>query len=202
MKRNTKAKAKKIEEIAEQDIKYPNSDSEEEDLVEESDLSEEELEITEETKTFTQRNVYNAKELDRLADKLKGQFYNRLNSKRLIKRQGKVPFVEHLSLFGETIVALPENEAIHKDLKRELCFYNYTLQDAKKGVEMLIQSGEKIGRPNDFFAEMMKSDLHMKKIKAKFLKQEEKIKQFEEKRLRLDNKKFRKKIILIFPIRS
>ena len=67
---------------------------------------------------------------------------------------------------------------------------------------MLLQSGERIGRPNDFFAEMMKSDEHMKKIKAKFLKQEEKIKRFEEKRLRLDNKKFRKQTIFNFNHRS
>ena len=57
---------------------------------------------------------------------------------------------------------------------------------------MLMQSGTKIGRPDDYFAEMLKSDEHMKKIKQKLLKQEEKIKQFESKRLRLDNKKFRK----------
>jgi rRNA-processing protein EBP2 len=59
---------------------------------------------------------------------------------------------------------------------------------------MLLQAKVKIGRPDDYFAEMMKSDEHMRKIKAKILKQEEKIKQFEEKKLRLDNKKFHKRI--------
>uniref|UniRef100_A0A7S3KNM9 rRNA-processing protein EBP2 n=1 Tax=Euplotes crassus TaxID=5936 RepID=A0A7S3KNM9_EUPCR len=59
---------------------------------------------------------------------------------------------------------------------------------------MLMQSGVKIGRPDDFFAEMMKSDLQMRKIKQKLLKQEEKIKQFEARRLRLDNKKFHRRI--------
>lgn len=140
---------------------------------------------------FTQRAVYNAAELDRLTSNLKNDFYNRLNSKKLIKKQGKVPFVEHMGVVSESIVVIPDNDAIHNDLKRELCFYNLTLQDTKKAVEMLIQSKVKIGRPDDFFAEMMKSDEHMRKIKAKILKQEEKIKRFEDKKLRIDNKKFR-----------
>ena len=68
---------------------------------------------------------------------------------------------------------------------------------------MLIQSNVKIGRPNDYFAEMLKSDEHMRKIKQKVLKQEEKIKQFEEKKLRIDNKKFRRSLsILTFLYRS
>jgi rRNA-processing protein EBP2 len=152
-------------------------------------LSEHETEALEE---FGQRNVYKSTELDALTKKLKGQFYNRLNSRKLIKRQGKVPFIEHMSIINETTVVLPENNQVHKDLRRELCFYNSTLQDTKNAIAMLIQSGVKIGRPDDYFAEMMKSDEHMRKIKSKILKQGEKIKQFEEKKLRTDNKKFRK----------
>lgn len=145
---------------------------------------------------FTQRGVYDSKGLDSLIEQTKEDFYNRLNSKKLIKRQGKIPFVEHMSVVNDAIVVLPDNAAVHNDLKRELCFYNLTLQNAQKGIEMLLQSNVKIGRPNDYFAEMMKSDEHMRKIKAKVLKQEEKIKAFEEKKLRLDNKKFRKLLLL------
>ena len=137
-----------------------------------------------------------------LTEKLKDEFYNRLNSKKLIKKQGKVPFVEHMTVVNDTIVVLPDNAAVHNDLKRELWFYNMTLQNAKKGVEMLIQSNVKIGRPNDYFAEMFKPDEHIRKIKQKILKQEEKIKRFEEKKLRIDNKKFRKLYSLIFQHRS
>lgn len=168
---------------------------------EQKDLHDKEKDLKEED--FSQRSVYNKDALDRLTAKLQDDFYNRLNSKKLIKKQGKVPFVEHMTVSNDTIVVLPENAAVHNDLKRELCFYNMTLQNAKKGVEMLIQSNVKIGRPNDYFAEMFKTDEHMRKIKQKVLKQEEKIKQFEEKKLRIDNKKFRRSLsILTFLYRS
>ena len=63
--------------------------------------------------------------------------------------------------------------------------------DTKEAMKILLQSKVKIGRPNDYFAEMFKPDDHMRKVKAKILKQDEKIRRFEERKLRLDNKKFR-----------
>lgn len=206
--KKTAAKLKQKQQEKEEEIEALQPDESEEENQEENDEQQE----VEETKIeneegegegdveyvredFTQKKVYKSNQLDTLIQNLKDDFYNRLHSKRLIKRQGKVPFVEHMSLINDGIVVLPENEAIHKDLKRELWFYNLTLQDTKKGIEMLLQSNVKIGRPDDYFAEMLKSDEHMRKIKAKILKQEEKIKQFEEKRLRFDNKKFRKLLI-------
>ena len=39
-----------------------------------------------------------------MADRLKelqGNFYNRLESAKLIKRQGKIPFTEHMTVSGE-----------------------------------------------------------------------------------------------------
>jgi len=56
----------------------------------------------------------------------------------------------------------------------------------------LVQSGVPIGRPDDFYAEMLKTDEHMVKVKSKLLKQQVKIKTFEEKKLRAENKKFHK----------
>jgi rRNA-processing protein EBP2 len=186
---SSKTKRVKVSEEEEEDIAPASEDSD----LDAIDLSEHEDEGPElNQKDFTQRSVYNAELLDKLTKTMKDDFYNRLHSKKLIKRQGKVPFVEHMTVVNDSIVALPENAAVHNDLKRELCFYNLTLQDTKNAIEMLMQSNVKIGRPDDFFAEMMKTDVHMRKIKSKVLKQEEKIKQFEEKKLRLDNKKFRK----------
>ena len=49
-----------------------------------------------------------------------------------------------------------------------------------------------ISRPDDFFAEMMKIDTHMVKVKSRLLRQQVKIKTFEEKKLKQENKKFHK----------
>ena len=49
-----------------------------------------------------------------------------------------------------------------------------------------------ISRPDDFFAEMLKNDTHMVKVKSRLLRQQVKIKTFEEKKLKQENKKFHK----------
>ena len=85
-------------------------------------------------------------------------YYATLESAKLIKRN-KVPFVENMTIVNSKEVVLPPKAEVHDDLKRELMFYNLTLEDAKQGIEYLLQSGVKIGRPDDFFAEMYKSDL-------------------------------------------
>ena len=61
-----------------------------------------------------------------------------------------------------------------------------------KGMQFLVQSRVPITRPDDFFAEMLKSDDHMAKVKSRLLMQQTKIKGFEEKKQRTENKKFHK----------
>ena len=61
-----------------------------------------------------------------------------------------------------------------------------------KGMQFLVQSKCPISRPDDFFAEMLKTDEHMAKVKGRLLKQQTKIKSFEEKKQRAENKKFHK----------
>ena len=51
-----------------------------------------------------------------------------------------------------------------------------------------------ISRPDDFLAEMLKSDSHMAGVKSRLLRQQAKIKSFEEKKHRAENKKFHKAI--------
>ena len=91
-------------------------------------------------------------------EKLWENYYATLESANLIKRN-KVPFVEHMTIVNDKEVVLPPKAEVHDDLKWELVFYNLTLENSKKGIEYLLQSGVKIGRPDDFFAEMYKSDL-------------------------------------------
>ena len=63
-----------------------------------------------------------------------------------------------------------------------------------KGMQFLVQSNVPISRPDDFFAEMLKTDQHMADVKSRILRQQVKIKSFEEKKQRADNKKFHKAI--------
>jgi rRNA-processing protein EBP2 len=63
-----------------------------------------------------------------------------------------------------------------------------------KGMNILVQGKVPISRPDDFFAEMVKTDDHMAKVKGRLLKQQHKIQKFEEKKSKVENKKFHKAI--------
>jgi rRNA-processing protein EBP2 len=47
---------------------------------------------------------------------------------------------------------------VHDDLKRELAFYNMALLSANHGRQYCHEAGVPFSRPDDFFAEMVKTD--------------------------------------------
>lgn len=61
-------------------------------------------------------------------------------------------------------------------------------------MKVLVQANMPISRPDDFLAEMLKTDKHMVNVKSRFLQQQVKIKTFEEKKQKAENKKFHKAI--------
>eukprot|EP00571_Detonula_confervacea_P017163 CAMPEP_0172309358 /NCGR_PEP_ID=MMETSP1058-20130122/9674_1 /TAXON_ID=83371 /ORGANISM="Detonula confervacea, Strain CCMP 353" /LENGTH=500 /DNA_ID=CAMNT_0013021971 /DNA_START=99 /DNA_END=1601 /DNA_ORIENTATION=- len=58
---------------------------------------------------------------------------------------------------------------IHDDLKREVAFYENALESVVLAREQCEQVGIPFTRPEDFFAEMVKSDDHMAKIKDRLI---------------------------------
>ncbi|KAF3928919.1 hypothetical protein AA313_de0203742 [Arthrobotrys entomopaga] len=87
-----------------------------------------------------------------------------------------------------------EIKDVHDDLTRELAFYTQALDAAKRGRAALLSEGAPFTRPTDYFAEMVKSEEHMGKIKDK-MKEEAAQKQAsaDAKRQR-DLKKFGKQV--------
>ena len=72
-------------------------------------------------------------------------------------------------------MVVPESLNIHDDIKREVSFYNMARENVKKGMEILIQAKIPISRPDDFFAEMIKTDDHMGKVKSRLVQQQQKV---------------------------
>jgi hypothetical protein len=111
---------------------------------------------------FGQRGIDNKDQINKRLYEVKQNFYNRLESKKLIKKQGKIPFSEHMCLTNPNpTVKLLEGAQelqINNDIKREVSFYNNTRENVMKAMQILIQSKVPISRPDDFFAEMIKSD--------------------------------------------
>ncbi|KAI9718412.1 MAG: hypothetical protein M1812_004133 [Candelaria pacifica] len=73
-------------------------------------------------------------------------------------------FSEHQSLTTPDPISIAD---IDDDLNRELAFYAQSLSAVKAARSLLKKEGESFSRPTDYFAEMVKSDEHMGKVKEK-----------------------------------
>ncbi|KAG9230896.1 eukaryotic rRNA processing protein EBP2-domain-containing protein [Amylocarpus encephaloides] len=111
--------------------------------------------------------------------------------KRIALPTSKMEFSEHQSITTAEPVAI---EDVSDDLKRELAFYAQSLSAAQEGRKLLKQEGVACTRPNDYFAEMVKADEHMAKIKAKLIEEAAGKKASAEARKQRDLKKFGKQV--------
>ncbi|KAI1452153.1 Ebp2-domain-containing protein [Annulohypoxylon moriforme] len=104
-----------------------------------------------------------------------------------------VPFATH-----QTVVSVEPTadgiEDIQDDLKRELAFYAQSLDAAKRARALLKAEGVPFSRPTDYFAEMVKDDGHMEKVKAKLVEEASAKKASAEARKQRDLKKFGKQV--------
>jgi len=178
------------------------SDDEEAELIESAEIkrlqamTDEEFRKTRFSK-FALKAIYKKPELEKRLREIQQSFYNRLESSKLIKKYGKIPFTEHMTVTHKNPVLIPENAQaleINDDIKRELAFYNIARDNVKTAMSVCVQAKVPIERPDDFFAEMIKTDAQMAKIKSRLMKQTHKITKYEEKKGKMENKKFHKAI--------
>lgn len=127
--------------------------------------------------------------------------YQRLtinNTKALLKAQRSItlslqelPFSEHQTVVSSENIEIPD---INDDLNRELAFYKQSLDAVKEARVLLKKEGVPFSRPTDYFAEMIKSDEHMGKIKQKMTDEAANKKAAAEARRQRDLKKFGKQV--------
>lgn len=87
-----------------------------------------------------------------------------------------------------------KDELAMDDLKRERRFAELATGAVHIGLERLRRDKVKFRRPGDYFAEMVKGDTHMGRVKGKLLKEKEKIEKAEKRRNNRDITKNRKKV--------
>ncbi|KAI1335245.1 eukaryotic rRNA processing protein EBP2-domain-containing protein [Xylariaceae sp. FL0016] len=104
-----------------------------------------------------------------------------------------VPFATHQTIAGAEPTAAGLEDA-EDDLKRELAFYAQSLDAAKRARSLLKAEGVPFSRPTDYFAEMVKDDGHMERIKAKLVEEASAKKASAEARKQRDLKKFGKQV--------
>ncbi|KAJ1816176.1 RRNA processing protein, partial [Coemansia sp. RSA 2599] len=85
-------------------------------------------------------------------------------------------------------------EKADNDLDRELKFYQQGLEAAILGKQQVLKAGVPFERPEDYFAEMVKSDSHMARIRQKLLDQQKGIQNAEEAKKQRQLRKYGKKI--------
>ncbi|KAL1867100.1 rRNA-processing protein EBP2 [Diaporthe australafricana] len=110
-----------------------------------------------------------------------------------IPRDSSTSFVTH-----QTVVSSEPTESkiedISDDLTRELQLYAQSFEAAKKARALLRAEGLPFSRPKDYFAEMVKDDGHMEKVKAKLVEEATAKKASAEARKQRDLKKFGKQV--------
>ncbi|CAK0780053.1 hypothetical protein CVIRNUC_004924 [Coccomyxa viridis] len=86
-------------------------------------------------------------------------------------------------------------EDVDDDLTRELAFYNQALDAAKTAVQRLDKSGKRWQRPPDYYAEMVKSDEHMARVKSQLMREQTQIAEAQERRKQRDQKRYAKQVM-------
>ncbi|KAH9949794.1 eukaryotic rRNA processing [Amylocystis lapponica] len=107
-----------------------------------------------------------------------------------IKLDSSLPWTETLTVsYPETI-----DVDVDDDLNRELAFYKHALHAANAARALAAKHKLPFTRPADYFAEMVKSDSHMERIRQRLLDESATIKRSEEKRKEREGKKFGKQV--------
>ncbi|KAI0770082.1 eukaryotic rRNA processing protein EBP2-domain-containing protein [Fomes fomentarius] len=101
-----------------------------------------------------------------------------------------LPWTETLTVtYPETI-----DVDVDDDLNRELAFYKQALHGAQAARALAQKHKFPFTRPADYFAEMVKSDAHMERIRQRLLDESAGLKRSEEKRKEREGKKFGKQV--------
>lgn len=82
----------------------------------------------------------------------------------------------------------PDEDPVLNDFRREMTFHRQAQAAAVEGIKRLIKLGLKTKRPDDYFAEMAKTDEHMQKVRSNLMAKQqgqaksERLKQIREQR--------------------
>ncbi|PWY97359.1 Ebp2-domain-containing protein [Testicularia cyperi] len=179
-----------IQSEDEEDEEMEEHDDEDKDEEEEEEIAYEDLpddiELPESAKASrVQRiKVNNESALRRIYDDI------RLDSPA---SSSKLPWIETMRVSYPVSIA-SEVTDVENDLERELAFYKQALHAAVEGKKLVETAGIPFSRPSDYFAEMVKTDEHMEKIRQKLLDESAAIKASEAAKKQRELKKFGKKV--------
>lgn len=129
----------------------------------------------------------------KLAEPSKTAVYNRDG---LLERLADISWPDDLDWTHRLSINREEQEEVdvNDDLAREHSFYTHGLEGIRQAYVNFQSTGEPFLRPSDYYAEMVKSDTHMEKVKGRLLAEKKRIEESEERRKARDNKKLAKDV--------
>lgn len=128
-----------------------------------------------------------------LTEPAKDPVYNR---EGLLEKLDDISWPENLDWTHKLAIDYNEEQEVdvNDDLARELAFYTQALEGTRKAFEKLQSMGLPFLRPPDYYAEMVKTDAHMEKLRSKLLVEKKRIEEAEERRKARDNKRIAKEV--------
>ncbi|XP_021909601.1 probable rRNA-processing protein EBP2 homolog [Carica papaya] len=150
------------------------------DLSEEASESEAESESDEE-------------EVVKLAEPSKNAVYNRDG---LLEKLQDISWPENVDWIHKLTVDIDQGQEVdvNDDLVRELAFYTQALEGTRQAFEKLQDMGLPFLRPSDYYAEMVKSDAHMGKVKGRLLAEKKQMEEAEQRRKAREAKRLAKEV--------
>ncbi|KAL1813836.1 hypothetical protein DCAR_0626218 [Daucus carota subsp. sativus] len=114
----------------------------------------------------------------------------------LLDKLGNVSWPENVDWIHKlTLDYSQEKEVdVNDDLNRELSFYTQALDSTREAFMKLESMNIPFLRPTDYYAEMVKSDHHMEKVRGRLLAEKRRIEEAEERRKARENKKMSKAV--------
>eukprot|EP00250_Pteridium_aquilinum_P013469 c21359_g1_i2 orf=329-1480(-) len=119
------------------------------------------------------------------------------NSVALHERLEEIGWPEDLDWVQTLCVSFSVEDGeidVNDDLAREMAFYTQALEGTRDAYSKLLLSGTPFLRPPDYYAEMVKSDSHMLKVKDMLLSQKKDMEEADERRKAREAKRFSKEV--------
>lgn len=129
----------------------------------------------------------------KLTEPSKNAIFNRDG---LLDKLGDISWPENVGWVHKLSIDVDQEQEVdvNDDLARELAFYTQALDGTRQAFEKLQAMKLPFLRPSDYYAEMVKTDNHMEKVKGRLLSEKKKIEEAEERRKAREAKKLSKEI--------
>ncbi|KAF5805538.1 putative eukaryotic rRNA processing [Helianthus annuus] len=129
----------------------------------------------------------------KLAEPSKTAIYNK---EGILDKLGDISWPEDVEWIHKLSLDIEQEQEVdvNDDLARELAFYTQALEGTRQAFTKFQAMGLPFLRPSDYYAEMVKTDTHMEKIKGRLLSEKRRIEEAEERRKARENKKKAKEV--------